>query len=391
MKKTIFIALSIISFFLCSCNNEVVFNGISIDKTALALPVNGTANIVATVQPVGAIGNIKWSSSNSAVATVVDGTVTGVSEGSAQIVATVGQYTTTCDVTISAAITSLSLNISSVSLKVDSTQTLIATFLPAQSAAVTSNLLWTSSNPTVATVNSSGKITAISDGTALVVASIGTVTAICSVTVYTTVANSLLGTNYYLLNVDASTVGILGSSKIAADFRPNNTTQNLYIWQGGITNTFNTGTCTGTNFYGNVDTWLSWVVGSVGWSGGAYNVKPGTELDKLKAVTDDTSGKYYLHFAIKSTTSNSYAFKLGYGASAVTIVFGTAAMESTSPYGNFTRNGQWQEIEIPMSYFKGKGLIYTTGMVETNIFAMLAGGTVGTKLEMDAVFIYKKP
>ena len=129
----------------------------------------------------------------------------------------------------------------------------------------------------------------------------------------------------------------------------------------------------------------------MGWSGAAVNVNPGTELDKLKAITDDTSGKYYLHFAIKSATTNSYAFKLGYGASTVTFVLGKADMESTSPNGDFIRDGQWHEVEIPMSYFKEKGLTYTTGMAKTDVFAMLAGGTAGTKLEIDAVFIYKKP
>ena len=115
---------------------------------------------------------------------------------------------------------------------------------------------------------------------------------------------------------------------------------------------FNAGTYSGSNFYGNNENWLNLVVtGAGGWSGAAFNIKPGTELNKLKAVTDDASGKYYLHFAIKSSTSNSYAFKMGYGASAVTFVLGTTAMEATAPYGNFARNGQWQEVEIPMSYF----------------------------------------
>ena len=44
-----------------------------------------------------------------------------------------------------------------------------------------------------------------------------------------------------------------------------------------------------------------------------------------------------------------------------------------------------------MSYFKRKGLFYAKGMVTTRVFAMLAGGIAGTKLELDAVFIYKKP
>jgi hypothetical protein len=347
---------------------------------------------VATIQPTAIpttskLGTVQWSSSNSSVATVVNGNVTAVSVGTAQIVASAGSITATCNVTVSSAVTTVTLNKTSIRLKVDSTQTLTPTLLPAQSPEVVSNLTWTSTNPAVATVNGNGKITAVSGGSANIVASIGTVTAVCSVTVYTSVPASLSGSNYYLINVDASTYNVIGAANVAGDFRPDGANNNFYVWNG-----LNAGTNSGTSFYGNTDNWLSLVVtGAGGWSGAAYNVKPGTELNKLKAVTDDTSGKYYLHFAIKSSSTNSYAFKLGYGTPAVTFVLGTAAMESTSPYVDFTRNGQWQEIEIPMSYFKGKGLTYTTGMGLTDVFVMLAGGTAGVKLEIDAVFIYKKP
>lgn len=180
---------------------------------------------------------------------------------------------------------------------------------------------------------------------------------------------------------------MIESQNIVADYRINDQNYNFYIWNGLVD-----GENTGSNYFQTANDWLSFVVtGAGGWSGCAFNLQKNTELDKLKAVTDDTSGKYYLHFAIKSSTTNSYAFKAGYGASGVTFVLGTTNMENTAPYGNFTRNGQWQSVEIPISYLKSKGLIYTTGMATTDIFVMLAGGTAGIKLEIDAVFIYKKP
>jgi hypothetical protein len=387
MKKHLFIVLSILTFLLYSCDPDVKVANVTLDKSTLALTVNGTGKLVAAIQPSDAYGMIIWVSSNPSVATVANGIVTGISVGTAQIKATVGSYSATSDVTVSSAITSVTLSNSSLSLKVDSTQTITATLLPAPTAEITGNLVWTSTNPSVATVNTSGKITAVSDGTANIVASIGTVTAICSVTVYSSIPISLMGSNYYLINIDASSANILGSAKIVADYRPDGVTSNLFVWS----NTYTTGTCNGTNFYGLAANWLSLVVGSVGWSGAAYNVIQGAQLDKLKAVTDDTSGKFYLHFAIKSSGTNSYEFQLGYGASAAIIVLGPNSMDNVAPSGNFTRNGQWQEVEIPVSVFKAKGLSYTTGMASTNVFAMLAGGTAGTKLEIDAVFIYKKP
>ena len=396
MKNYIFIALSFMVVLFSSCEKDVVVTGLALDKTTLSISSGGTGTLVASIHPTSLIGTtsgkVIWTSSNADVATVSDGIVTGVSAGTAKIVASVGTYTASCDVTVSAAITSVTLNKTSLRLKVDSTQTLTATLLPTQTAEIAKNVSWVSTNPSVATVDQNGKVIGLTNGSTNVVVSIGTVTSVCSVTVYTTVPTSLMGSNYYLISLDNGAVDMLGSANIAGDFRANGVNNNFYVWNG-----LNEGTYSGTNFFGNTDKWWNFVVTGVGgWSGAAINVKAGTELNKLKAITDDVTGKYYLHFAIKSSTTNSYAFKMGYGdvatsSKAITFVLGTTTMESTNPYGNFTRNGQWQEIEIPMSYFKGKGLVYTTGMTETNLFVMLAGGTAGVKLEVDAVFIYKKP
>ncbi len=385
MKKYI-IALSALIVLFASCENEAVITGITLDKTTIALPMGGSGLIVATIAPADIYGNLVWTSSNEAVAIVEKGVITAITEGSAQIKVTVGKLTSTCAVIVTPAVVSVTLNKSSIRLKVDSTQQLTAQLLPLLSAEVAKNMSWISTNPTVAIVDNMGKVTAISNGSTSIVASIGIVTALCSVTVYTSVPASLKGSNYYLINVDNGATDMIGAANIAADYRVNGTDYNFYVWNG-----FNAGTIGGSSFYDTSTSWLSLVVtGAGGWSGAAYNLKPGAALNKLKTVTDDTSGQYYLHFAIKSSSSNSYAFKLGYGTSGITFVLRTTNMENTAPYGNFTRNGQWQEVEIPISYFKSKGLTFTTGMAVTDIFVMLAGGTAGVKLEIDAVFIYKK-
>ena len=393
MKKNIFIAFSLLALVLNSCQKDLEVTGLSLDKTSLALSQGATAQLNATVLPAevpktSILGTVKWSSSDTTIAKVTNGTVTAVSVGTTQIVASAGSMKATCNVTVSTAIATISLNRTASVLLVDSTLALTATLVPAPPASVASILSWTSTNPSVATVSSNGMVKAVSTGSTSIVASIGTVTSVCSVSVLTSIPPSLKGSNYYLISIDdASVNNFIGSANVAADFRPDGVIKNLYLWNG-----LNPGTYNGTNFYGNAANWLSLVVtGAGGWSGAGYNVGAGTDLNKLKAVTDDTSGKYYLHFAIKSSTTNSYEFQVGYGASSVILVYGTASMDNVAPYGNFTRDGNWQEIEIPISVLKSKGLNYTTGMAATNVFAMLAGGTAGVKLEMDAIFIYKKP
>ena len=68
----------------------VKVSGITLNQTSLTMTLKGqTASLTATVTPDNAANkNITWSSSNSSVATVVDGTVTAVANGTADITAT---------------------------------------------------------------------------------------------------------------------------------------------------------------------------------------------------------------------------------------------------------------------------------------------------------------
>lgn len=62
-------------------------NSIKLDKTVLNICVGETDTLTATTDPFGALAGVSWGSSNVKVATVVNGNVTGVSEGIALIMA----------------------------------------------------------------------------------------------------------------------------------------------------------------------------------------------------------------------------------------------------------------------------------------------------------------
>ena len=76
--------------------------GITLDKSTASVEVGKTTQLTATLQPSGATGTITWSTNNSSVATVNNGKVTGVSEGSTTITATCGSYHASCTVTVTA-------------------------------------------------------------------------------------------------------------------------------------------------------------------------------------------------------------------------------------------------------------------------------------------------
>jgi uncharacterized protein YjdB len=79
---------------------------VSLNKTSLSLLVNGTETLYAAVVPANAENrSVSWASSDTAIATVDNGVVTGVSAGTATITATTtdGGHTATCTVTVTAA------------------------------------------------------------------------------------------------------------------------------------------------------------------------------------------------------------------------------------------------------------------------------------------------
>lgn len=86
--------------------NPINVSGISLNKNALSLGVGVSETLTATITPANADNtNVNWSTSNSSIATVSGGTVTGVAEGSATITATSAADNTkyaTCTVTVTA-------------------------------------------------------------------------------------------------------------------------------------------------------------------------------------------------------------------------------------------------------------------------------------------------
>lgn len=84
----------------------IAATGIELAPTALSLKVGRTATLTATVTPANATNKgVIWESSDEDVATVVDGKVTAIAEGEAEITATVvgTELSASCNVTVSAA------------------------------------------------------------------------------------------------------------------------------------------------------------------------------------------------------------------------------------------------------------------------------------------------
>ena len=147
--------------------------------------MGSSEKLVVTVNPANAdYATVTWSSSDKTVATVKNGLVTAIAEGTAVITASAGGKSASCTVTVphvTVPVESISLNKTEITLTAGGSEILVATITP--SDATDAAITWTSSNNNVATVSSSGKVVAKAEGTAVITAEAGGKTATCTVTV----------------------------------------------------------------------------------------------------------------------------------------------------------------------------------------------------------------
>ena len=147
--------------------------GISLSGTN-SISIGGTSQLEVAYTPSDTnVKNVTWSSSNSSVATVSNsGLVTGVAAGTARITATAeaesGTVSSYIDIQVTTiAVTGITLDVSSASVKVGKTTTIVANVTPSNATNKTIN--WTTSSGAIATV-SGGVVTGVGAGTATITA-----------------------------------------------------------------------------------------------------------------------------------------------------------------------------------------------------------------------------
>ena len=157
---------------------------IALNKTSVSLKAGETVTLTATVNPSDATDKtITWNTSDASVATVQSGVVTAIQVGSAAITAKSGDKTATCQITVEVTpVTSITLNKTSVTLKIGETSTLTVNVTP--SDATDKTVIWSSSDESIATVDN-GVIKGIKPGYATITATTrdGSKTSSCIVTV----------------------------------------------------------------------------------------------------------------------------------------------------------------------------------------------------------------
>ncbi len=151
--------------------------GVSLNKDSVTIKANEKTSLSATILPLTASNkNIIWRSANSDIAVVDEnGLITGKSEGAVLIIAKTedGGFTSTCIVEVSP-VNPVSTNMSVNPIKLNKYSLLVKKGKSKQINPIftsknkkDTSLTWKSSDTSVATVNTSGKILGLKEGTSI--------------------------------------------------------------------------------------------------------------------------------------------------------------------------------------------------------------------------------
>ena len=187
MRLIRLISVVVLAIVFARCTEkeaQVEVSSVSLNTATIEMVEGETFSLVATILPKDAeYDGVTWASSNASVASINSGTVTAIKEGTATITASAGGKSSTCTVKVSTkvvTVTSITLDKTSLSMKVGETETITATVNPDN--ATDKSVVWGSSDVSIANV-SGGEVTAKKSGTAIITAKAGSCIAECTVSV----------------------------------------------------------------------------------------------------------------------------------------------------------------------------------------------------------------
>ena len=164
---------------------SVAVSSVELSFDYLELIEGDSKTITAAVKPDDATDKtVTWSTSDASVATVENGIITAIKEGTATITAKAGDKSAECRVTVAKkviTVASVELNKTSLELVEGDSETLTATVKPDD--ATDKTITWSTSSAEIAAVDATGKVTAVAEGSATITAAAGSQMAACEVVV----------------------------------------------------------------------------------------------------------------------------------------------------------------------------------------------------------------
>ncbi len=258
----------------------------------ISLIVGQAHQLQLTVLPADATDEITGTSSDESVATFSNGSILALKRGKATITVRSGSVVASCVVNVGSDIKSIALDKKSLELFLGTSQTLTAAFNPTD-AKDDRTVTWTSSNKSIITIDSKGKIKTVGTGTATVTATAGDgVQATCSITVKLSTPGSVKAVSGGHNSAKITWGAVSGASGYEV-YRSSSKTGKYVKVKATTARSFtDTGLTTGSTYYYKVMAYRSQGTKKVYGSGSAVaSVKPipatpgNTKLVKVKSGT----------------------------------------------------------------------------------------------------------
>ena len=209
---------------------------VKLNKTSATLNKGAALQLTAAIAPKNATNKtLTWASSNTKVATVSKkGLVKGIKAGTATItVKTANNKKHTCKITVKTApiaAASITLNKTSAAMTTNASMTLTATIAPANTTNKT--VTWSSSNTSITTVTSAGKVTAKKAGNATITAkTTNGKTATCKITV----SDPIVSVSNVALSKTTAQLEPGQTLALTATITPSNATDKTITWASSDT------------------------------------------------------------------------------------------------------------------------------------------------------------
>ena len=226
MKKNILFIFQIIIMICISIKS--VYASINLNYTELNIGIDVTQEL----KILGDVNSdVSWSNSNNNIASLKNGYVTGLSTGTTYITVNSGTYSSTCKVNVISnyiPITDISLPSSSGELLLNDTQNINASINP--SNASNKILFYSSSNPSVASVDSSGNMTGNKIGNAII-----TILAENKSTSYKVSVVDKINLRGISISPETMTLTEGNTGKLSISFSPENATDKSVTWKSSNT------------------------------------------------------------------------------------------------------------------------------------------------------------
>ncbi len=207
--------------------------GITLGTQSEDIVIGEILDLTETISPSNASNqSVVWTSSDPTIVTVdTDGTITGISEGTATITATTvdGNFSDETTVTVTEpiiSVTGITLGTQTEDIVIGEILDLTETISP--SNASNQSVVWTSSDPTIVTVDSDGTITGISEGTATI--TVTTADGSFSAETIVGVTEPIILVTGVTLDKSNIVLDINELAVLVAMVQPNNATEQEVIW-----------------------------------------------------------------------------------------------------------------------------------------------------------------